>query len=296
VKDVSKLAGGNLFRQARRAVREPAHAAYSLWTRLFPDTPFPIRLPFGAWWLSRNDYFGRLIRSGEFESAEFRFVQRYVAPGMTVLDIGAHQGFYTLLTSTRVGPSGRVFSFEPSPRERAALHRHVKWNRRGNVSVQGLALGNEEKTASLFVVNQDQTGCNSLRLPASDVHESWSPVNVQVSRLDGWLAGREIGAIDFVKLDVEGGELDVLKGAREFLERRPRPVFLVEVQDIRTANWAYPAKEVISYLAQRGFQWFALSPDGSLKPLEIDRREFDGNYVAWPEEREPERLATFTQK
>ncbi len=293
--NVRNIAEPSVFERAARLIREPSRALYGVWKRIFRNTPFPMRLPFGAWWLAGDDYSGTVIRRGGFENSEYSFVRRYLEPGMTVLDIGAHHGFYTLLASTRVGREGRVHAFEPSPRERAALLRHLRWNRRRNVSVNALALGKEANTAQLFVVDQNQTGCNSLRPPASDVHESCTPMAVDVVTLDSWFSGRDVRSVDFVKLDVEGGELDVLKGASAFLDRRPRPVFLVEVQDVRTENWGYPAKEIISFLAVRGFRWFSLLPDGSLSPLNIDSQRFEGNYVAWPEGHDVQRLATFVQ-
>ncbi len=276
-----------------RAIRHPLRSTYILWSRVFPRTPLPFRLPFGVWWLAGSDYSGSVIRDGSFENSEFRFVQRYLEPGMTVLDIGAHHGFYTLLASTRIGSEGRIHAFEPSPRERAALLRHLKWNAVSNVSVYALALGKEAKAGQLFVVDKHQTGCNSLRPPASDVLESATPTPVDVIPLDDWISEHHLASADFAKLDVEGGELDVLKGASKFLERRPRPVFLIEVQEIRTENWGYRAGEVIRLLADRGFRWFSLLPDGSLHPLNVALPQFEGNYVAWPEERDPQRLATF---
>jgi len=203
---------------------------------------------------------------------------------MTVLDIGAHHGFYTLLAWKRVGPHGRVFSFEPSPRERKALLRHVKINRCGNVTVEGLALGSESEDAELFVVQGAQTGCNSLRKPAADVAGALSPAQVHVVRLDDWIASRKIATIDFVKLDVEGGELDVLKGAQVLLNSRPRPVILAEVQDVRTLPWGYRANEIIRYLRNQGYRWFRLLPSGLLDELDETPEEVEGNFVACPGE------------
>ena len=248
------------------------------------SVPVPIRLPFGAWWIARNDHIGRPIREGQFENAEYSFVDRFLRPGMIVLDIGAHHGFYTLLASKRVGPQGKVFSFEPSPRERKALLRHVKINRCRNVTVEGLALGSESADAELFVVQGAQTGCNSLRKPAADVAGVLSPALVHVVRLDDWLASQKLEKIHFIKLDVEGGEREVLKGAQALLQRRPRPVILAEVQDVRTLPWGYPAREVICCLSDRGYHWFRLLPSGSITDLDVTSQQFEGNFVACPDE------------
>jgi FkbM family methyltransferase len=273
------------WRFLQRPFSEQSRLLYWRWRRLFPNMPLPVRLPFGGWWLARNDYLGRCVVEGQFESAEVAFVSRFLRPGMTVLDVGAHHGFYTLLLSKLVGPEGRVFAFEPSPRERRTLLRHVRINRCGNVNVEALALGSEEGNASLFVVQGEQTGCNSLRTPASDVPGEFIPTPVRIVRLDDWLDAQKIERVDFIKLDVEGGELEVLRGAEDLLERHPRLLILAELQDVRAEAWGQRAKDVAAFLQSFGFRWFKPMLGGNLANVPEDRDEYDDNLVAVPEER-----------
>lgn len=239
-------------------------------------------MPYGAWWLRRDDALGRMLLGEGFENAEHHFVERFLQPAMTVLDIGAHHGFYTLLASKRVGPWGRVISFEPSPRERKSLRLHLLLNRCQNVIVEGMALGDEDTESDLCVVEEWASGCNSLRPP--DIPAGTSNLRVCVSRLDSWLAKRDIGNVDFIKLDVEGAELAVLKGAAQLLEREPRPVILAEVQNIRTLPWGYRAREIIDHLKKIRYRWFRLSAEGFAEELDLSPDDFEGNFVACPEE------------
>jgi FkbM family methyltransferase len=252
--------------------------------RFLPGVPLPVPLPFGAWFLARNDCLGGAELHGGFELAERAFVRRFLREEMTVLDIGAHHGLYTLIASKRVGPSGRVFAFEPSPRERKALRWNVALNRCKNVVLEGLALGNEEGEGSLYVVQGHETGCNSLKPPA--LSGITCAVPVHVSSLDQWLGAHQVKAVDFIKLDVEGGELSVLQGAQRLLESAPRPVILAEVQDIRTKPWGYRANEIIRHLSSKGYRWFSLTADGAVAPLDDRAETFDGNFVACPKESE----------
>jgi FkbM family methyltransferase len=272
-----------IWRFLHRPRQEKARSFYARWIRIFPKIPLPVRLPFGGWWLARNDFLGASFFYEGFENPERSFVERFLRPGMVVLDIGAHHGFYTLLASKLVQQTGKVFSFEPSPRERKALLLHKRLNRCGNVSVQALALGEKESTAELHIAEDTLTGLNSLKPPVGTSRTTL--VRVQVARLDDWLKSRSVAQVDFIKMDVEGGELAVLQGAPNLLQRQPRPVILAEVQDIRTKPWGYRAKEILEFLSPRGYRWFEITIDGSLADLNLNRDDFDGNFVAVPAEK-----------
>ncbi len=272
-----------LRRFLRRPWNEKVQSLRFRWVRTFPKVPLPVRLPFGAWWLAQDDFLGGAILSGGFEDAEYHFVQSFLQPGMTVLDVGAHHGFYTLLASRKVGPSGRVLAFEPSPRERRRLRQHLRLNRCRNVCVEAFALGASPGEAELFLVRGSQTGCNSLRPP--QVAEPTETLRVLVETLDRLLQRQQIERVDFIKMDVEGAEWGVLQGAAQLLGRRPRPVVLCEVQDIRTQPWGYRAKEIVLFLARLGYRWFLPMPDGNLEGISSDQDGFDSNLVAVPDER-----------
>lgn len=263
--------------------REKARSFYFRWIRVFPSIPIPVRLPFGAWWLARDDYLGATLFYDGFENAEREFVESFVRPGMTVLDIGAHHGYYTLLASQIVGSAGKVLAFEPSPRERKKLNLHLRLNRCKNVLIESCALGDADSAGQLFLASRTESGCNSLRRP--DVSGAPAPISVVVQRLDQVLLKQRIGSVDFVKLDVEGAELSVLKGATELLTKRPRPVILAEVQDIRTAPWGYEAKEIVRFLSDLDYRWYAPVVGGNLEEMDVRLEKYDGNFVAVPEER-----------
>jgi FkbM family methyltransferase len=228
-----------------------------------------------------RDFIGESLLKGGYESAETAFAANFLRPGMTVLDIGAHRGFHTLLFSKKVGKHGRVLSFEPSLSDRKRLKLHLKINFCRNVVVNECALGEENGIADLYAVPANSV-LNSLRPP--DTSFETSTMAVSLRRLDDVLLRANVEAVDFMKLDVEGGELGVLKGGQDLLARTRRPVILCEVLEIRTRPWGYPGRLIIEYLAQRGFSWFELNSDATILPLEATRSEFNGNFVAVPKE------------
>ncbi len=258
-------------------------AVASRWQRWFPWLPLPLRLKFGPWWLAENRGIDRYLVWSGFEEPEFSFVGRFLQRGMTVIDVGAHRGLYTLLASKRVGESGRVIAFEPSPRERRWLKCHVRLNFCSNVRVESFAVGSRREKADLFVVGGAENWGNSLRPPAVD--GATRKVRVDVLSLDDYMEESRVGSVDFVKLDVEGAEREVLRGARRLLNQQPRPLVLAEVYDMRTEPWGYPAREIVQLLTGVGYAWFRLLPDGALAKIGADREVYDANLVAVPEER-----------
>jgi FkbM family methyltransferase len=281
---------GTILQRISRFLALPAAKKYLSLARhvrtIFPGVPIPWRLPFGAWWLARDGELDHKLVEEGFERAELRFVERLLRPGMTVLDIGAHHGLYTLLCSKCVGRKGQVVAFEASPRECRRLAKHVRINACGNVRIEPHAVGSQSGSADLFVVNGACNWGNSLRAPV--VFESTFKIPVQVCPVDDVLLEMGISRVDFIKLDVEGAELSALKGTARLLRGVGRPAILVEVQDLRTGPWGYPSRAIVEYLNRAGYRWFELTQDGSLRPTANDLEYYDANLVALPRERERE--------
>jgi FkbM family methyltransferase len=202
---------------------------------------------------------------------------------MTALDIGAHHGIYTLLMSKLVGPKGKVIAFEPSVRESRRLEKHIFLNRCLNVSVQPYAIGKQAGWQDLYLVEGIEDWCNSLRPPM--VAEVTTTVPVRIRSLDDSLALMGVSRVNFIKLDVEGAELEAFQGAYKLLHGAHRPVILAEVQDVRTRPWGYEAREIVRLLANVGYQWHMFEAGGFLRPICGTALRYDGNLVALPAER-----------
>jgi FkbM family methyltransferase len=225
----------------------------------------------------------RKLRERDFDVGEQSFMLRFLHEGMVVMDVGAHQGLYTLLASKKVGSKGKVIAFEPSPREFGRLKFNLMLNRCRNVRVENKAISSTTGTGELFICQGRETGCNSLRPPA--VSEPTKPVRVSLTTLDEYSQDEGIGRVDFLKLDVEGAELDVLKGATQVLNNRPRPIIMCELADIRTEPWGYHSIEIYRFLAGRGYHWYSVTREGQLHPCQ-EKKAFHENLLAVPEEKE----------
>jgi FkbM family methyltransferase len=283
----SKSSQSGLLPRLGRFLKKPwlgqVRAAGLYARNVFPALPIPIRLPNDYWWLAWNNHLGHHLLTGGFEEPEYAFVQRFLKEGMVVLDIGANEGYYTVLASKRVGPGGRVIGFEPSPRERRRLRMNLWMNHCTNVRVEELALGSEEGQVNLHVVEGAETGCNSLRPP--DIKGKTRTVQVVVATLDQFLCRNAIQRIDFVKMDIEGAELSALQGAAGLLRTSPRPLLLIEAFEIRTRPWGYSPDDLVKMTLEAGYLLYTPIRNGDLEALDPSQNYFDTNLVVVPKER-----------
>lgn len=157
--------------------------------------------------------------------AEYNAFRSVVRPGMVALDVGANVGAYSLLLGQWVGPAGKVFAFEPAPKPFNGLVRHVRLNHLERIiHPVPSAVGAARSTAPLLLAST----AGESRL-ATSVEGQDRTIDVPVTSLDAFCAAEQI-APDFIKVDVEGAELDVLRGARETIRRgRGRLTIFVEM-------------------------------------------------------------------
>ncbi|MFZ1972420.1 MAG: FkbM family methyltransferase [Candidatus Acidiferrales bacterium] len=222
------------------------------------------------------DYWGH-------DLGDLRFLWKNLTPGMVFLDVGAHHGVYSIVAAKKLGAEGIVVAFEPSSREYDRLRFHVRLNRLSPVRTEPLALGSAASTRPFFQVTSGDTTRGGLHPPVSA--DQVSEISVETVRLDDYVSQFPLKRVDFVKLDVEGGEREVLEGASLVLTRF-RPIFICEVLDSTTRAWGYNAREIILMLQRFGFVWFEIRLDGTVELHKIrDHYPDIRNYVAVPKEK-----------
>jgi FkbM family methyltransferase len=208
---------------------------------------------------------GQAILLDEYEPDQLAFMRRHVRVGQVVVDVGAHIGRYALECAARVGPAGHVYAFEPVRPNAALLRQSIAESRFGDrVTLEERAVGEGPGTATIAYVeagfNSGGAYLSSERLPARPNHQA-DPV--EVVALDGYPFPR---AVDFLKIDVEGAEALVLRGARARLAR-DRPVVLLELHPelLEPVSGCSPAA-LHDEVQALGYEWHALGPDGEPRP------------------------------
>jgi FkbM family methyltransferase len=153
---------------------------------------------------------------GSYEYAKRKAFEKAVVEGSVVFDIGANVGFYTLLASVLVGPRGRVFAFEPVPANIRYLKAHLQLNHISNVDVIEAAVSDFTGAAHFDVGPNPSMG----RLATG------GSLTVRTVTLDEMVGRGELPPPDCLKIDVEGAEAQVLKGARALLSDHHPTIFL----------------------------------------------------------------------
>jgi len=213
------------------------------------------------------------LRRDEIESLMARLFSGVIRPGMVVLDIGAFVGWYTLVAARQVGAQGKVYAFEPDPRNYELLGENLRLNQiDSRVTCLPWAVSDEAGVQPFFLHGGDQS--RSSLIPSGGGHET-TVVNSVV--LDDFLdRGLQI---DVVKMDIEGGEVHALRGMGEILARAARSVKLfVECNPASLRFAGESAPSLLAELRRLDFTIFMIDEvNRGLKP--VDSRIETAKYV-----------------
>jgi FkbM family methyltransferase len=190
----------------------------------------------------------QVLNQGEWEAGETAEFRRLIRPGDTVVDVGAHIGWYTLLAASRVGPSGRVIAFEPGPSALAYLRKNVATNHLANVTIEPMAISDHAGT---------------IALP-----DGPRTFEVHATPLDDYLRDKP-GEIGLVKIDIEGMEGLALAGMRRTLRENPPRAMIVEITPHEIRRTGLDPQQVAAELLDAGYRARALNVyTGATFPLQ----------------------------
>lgn len=207
---------------------------------------------------ANEDMGWRLIAEGEHERVELNVIDKIIRPEDTCVDIGANIGLYSILMGKRAC-NGKVFSFEPVPINRSLLMLNVALNNLQNINVIDAVVGNTEGMID-FSVSMDSA--YSSIIPTNRKSEK-EKIHAKVTTLDSYFYSDK-EKVDFIKVDVEGAELLVLKGAERLLtdeESGPRAV-LIELNAENQEAYGYTPWDIIQLMKKYDFDAYSLTFNG----------------------------------
>lgn len=231
-----------------------------------------------------RDENGRHVLIHGFDPRErlTRHFIRLLRPGDCVLDVGANMGYYTLTAANLVGPEGCVHAFEPAPAVLPWLRANVSLNPKATIRIHPVAVTDHRGEQAFYSAAPTCTGYSSLR----DLGSAASAVNsVECLDLDSLMPS--LSPVRLVKIDVEGAELGVLRGASR-LFHRDHPFIITEMDDTFLRQCGDSAAEMCAHLRAAGYDLHQIVEKGRLRPVE-DIPTQRCNLLASP--RTPEGLA-----
>jgi len=213
-----------------------------------------------------------LSLNGSYEPFETQLIKKVIRQGDISVDAGANIGYYTLLFSRLTGESGRVFAFEPAPVNFALLKKNLGINGCSNVEPVQKAVSNITGNASLFLHERNSTDHRIFR--SKDRRRG---IDIETTSLDDYFKDFR-GKINFIKIDVQGAELQVLEGMRKILKNHPVKIAL-EFSPLLLKSCGSEPEKLVSILAEYGYRLFDINERGK-KLEEMDASALPEKYTA----------------
>jgi len=190
-----------------------------------------------------------LALHGYHEKNSTEEVKRILKEGMVTIEVGANIGYYALMEAKLVGENGYVYAFEPSPVNLEILKQNVELNGYSNIEIFQKALGASPGTADFFIAKRSNLSSFIKRDDMGDLYERM--IKVEIVTLDEFLADRRV---DFVRMDVEGFEKEVLDGMEYTLRSARAPqYFFIEVHSELLHRKKSSAKEIVDRMREAGY-------------------------------------------
>jgi FkbM family methyltransferase len=249
----SRLAGAPIVHSGLKAVaRVTINPILRLYTRLITQRK-GLRFPEG----SKHQLEMAL---GEYEPEVVTICRQKLQPGMIVIDAGAYAGYYTRLFSELVGPKGKVYAFEPQPKNIAVLQHNIERSRYPeNIVLVQKAVSNQVGQLQIYQHRND-TAKTSL-YSAINLE---SPMMITSTTLDAFLVEQSFAKIDLIKLDIEGAELAALDGMQNLITLSKNLILIVECSPQILARIGSAPTALINKINNLGFTVSAIGPRGEL--------------------------------
>lgn len=218
-----------------------------------------------------QQYCGDIYYGIGFEQTELSLVKKFAQDNDTFFDVGANIGVYTLLASQLVGKGGQVHSFEPLSDANELLHSNIKLNQCENVTINPVAIGEENGEVEIYINAQNALSS----LGNTNRGKIIKSQTVQILTLDTYAKGAGISKIDFLKIDVEGFEGHVLRGAEKLIDASPDLIVMSELAKKNFTPLGFSVKDVLDWMRKHGFDiWMIGNQTLKLYPVSEEMVEY----------------------
>jgi FkbM family methyltransferase len=197
------------------------------------------------------------------------YLESFLRPGMVFFDVGAHIGEFSLRATKCVGPTGQVHSFEPQPEIAAVFRQSITLAKVRNLTLRECVLSNKSESLTFSIRSGFAT--SSIAHPASSDPTITRTIKVAATTLDEYTVTSGVSP-HLIKIDVEGAEVMVLRGAESLLSLTAEcaPVICLEYSSSNYAAFGFSTEEVCDLLIRNGYSLFALDSQGTHPATESD--------------------------
>jgi FkbM family methyltransferase len=203
-----------------------------------------------------------LLQWGVYEKEETQLFKSIVQKGMTIVDVGANIGYYTLLAARLVGAEGKVYAFEPDPHNYALLCKSIAANGYKNVVAVQKAVSSQTGTTQLFL---DKHNLGGHSLAETNVNKN-TAITVETASLDDFLK-EQGGKVDLVKMDIQGAEMQALMGMTSTIRQNEDLMVLTEFWPAGLRYAGSPPEAFLDRLKELGFELFQVGQQ--LEPIDV---------------------------
>jgi len=191
--------------------------------------------------------------SDNYEENNIAFLKNYIVKGMCVVDIGAHIGLYSVLLGQLVEKNGKVYSFEPTPSTYSVLSKTIKINSlQKTVSIFKMAISDRSGVTTFFV-DQNKASVSNTLVKSIGLKAQKNELEVKLISLDEFQKLEKTSRIDFIKIDAEGAELSVLKGADNVISRF-QPLILLGLHPDHIVEFGDSLIEIWNFISIREYE------------------------------------------
>ena len=229
-----------------------------------------------------------LFCEGTYEPRETALLIGLLKPGDTFVDVGANWGYFTLLSSEKVGTSGRVISIEADPRNFALLERNVARNRLeqvrclhvaagqqpGSLTMLGFHEAQSNKGVSYVVGNSASSEGNTGRI----IQSGAVTIEVPADTIDSLMAKEGVQRVDLLKMDIEGAEALALPGMKQGLANGLYRKIVLELHGNVLGEYGTDSHSLTRILHDAGYRLWSVEPD-SLKPIDPSDSSSDRSEI-----------------
>jgi len=226
-----------------------------------------------------NEYIQSLLYLfGDYETSTVTLLGKILNNGDTVIDVGANIGYISLVCAKSVGVKGKVYSFEPDPKNFGYLSENIALNESNNIQSYQLALSNKIGTLKLFHSKIDHNaGAHSMVYNERVVSNDY--VEIKAFKFDESEIQSQLIKIDLIKIDVEGVEMDVLEGMHNTIQKF-KPILLIEISAEYQNMRGLSVKGFKEYLLNtHGYNSYTITNEGYLKESTLDQFHLLENVV-----------------